>query len=241
MSKRSQPKRKVSASRRRRLTRCLETLEPRQLLASLAGEIWADTNADGIRDPDEAPAANVRVYVDSNDNAQFDPGEPLTATDDLGGYVFDQLLAGSHVVRTDLSPGQTQTSPKGFFGTGYPSNDGSTPAQTQLFELDVDGNVRFIGDPSTDRIQGLVRTNAGEFFGINFQNDTIFSVDGETGESTALFTSTQDLVAGLAYDPETDTIYTVANQGGISAWWTVDQTSGQLTPVVSRSSGNYHG
>ena len=207
MSKRSQSKRKVSALRRRRLSRCLESLEPRQLLASLAGEIWADDNANGIRDPGENPAANIRVYIDANDNAQFDPGELLTATDDLGGYVFDQLLAGSHVVRTDLSPGQSQTSPQGFFGTGFPASDGSTPGQTQLFEMDVNGNVRFIGGPSADNLDGLVRNNAGEFFGVNHNNDTVYSVDPESGAATALFTSNLDVVAGLAHDPATDTIY----------------------------------
>lgn len=228
-------------NRRRRLGKSLEQLESRQLLASLAGEVWADTNGDGIRAFDEGPVAEVRVYIDANDDGALNEGEQFTTTDELGQYVFEQVQAGSHVVRLDLRFGQSQTSPTAFYGSGFTSEpDGTGPNPTQLFEMTSTGLVTPIGQPTTNRIHGLVRTNSGEFFGVNFENDSFYTIDGTTGQDTLLATSNIQLVAGLAYDPANDQIYAVGRNGtatNVFQLYRVDQDTGVASPVGAGLSG----
>ena len=227
--RRSSKKKSVRKTTRRR--RLMETLEPRQLLASLAGEVWGDTNQNGIREPGEEGIANVRVYLDNNGNNQLDEGELFTDTNELGQFVFDQLAAGSHTVRLDLGEGSTQSSPGSYYGSGYTVQGAG---QTQLYQMSVTGEVTPIGVPNNDRIHALVRTNDGEFFGSNFQTDAIYTIDGETGVETILSSTGQNIAGGMAYDPATDTIYTLAQdplQPNHQILQQVDQTTGALTPI----------
>ena len=98
----SRKKRPRSTKGRRR--RVLESLEPRCLLASLAGEVFVDEDFDGLRGPAEVVVPDAQVYLDSNDNGQLDISEVSTVTDLLGQYSFDNLAPGSYVVRL-LTPG----------------------------------------------------------------------------------------------------------------------------------------
>ncbi|QDT12098.1 cadherin domain-containing protein [Planctomycetes bacterium K23_9] len=210
--------------RRRSLRRSFEQLESRQLLASLAGEVWADANSDGVHDASEVAVIDARVYIDSNDDRQFNANERFTRTDSLGQYTLDRLAAGSHVVRVDFMPGQAQTSPLAFNGTAIdPSGDGS---QTRLFQMGPDGGVTLVGLPSDQSIDGLVENNAGELIGLDSQTDTIYRVDKSSGDALQLAVASVDLQGGLAYDAQSDTIYATAKVDGSLQLMTVDQASG---------------
>jgi len=101
----------------------LESLERRALLAgqladlAAAGEIrgglWADLDADGLRDTGEPASAGATVYLDSNRNGVRDTNEPATATDQTGQYAFTGLAAGSYVVGQVVPAGWRQTYPAG--------------------------------------------------------------------------------------------------------------------------------
>ncbi len=220
-----------SNSRRRRM---LESLEPRCLLASLGGEVFIDTDGNGIRGEAEVGAASVRVYVDANDDGQFKLGELFTTTDAQGKYQFDRLGPGDHTIRI-VADAADQTSPREYLGTRYVSNFvGGGQAPTELFEMSEDGSIRSIGQPSTNRIHGLVRTNQGQLIGINYFNDSLYRIDPVTGQETLLAETGQETVAGLAYDAETDTIYTLVRQSGSLQLKTVDPETGRLrTPAAS--------
>ncbi len=206
----------------------LESLEPRCLLASLAGEVFLDANGDGLRGGQEIGAANVRVYLDTNNNAVLDSGELSTATNDQGHYQFSNLSPGPYAVRI-VTTDTAQSSPTSYFGSGYTALGGGTGTNpTQLFEMSLSGEVMPIGSPTGDRIHGLVRTNNGTFFGVNYETDGIYTIDPVTGQETLLSSPGVELAAGLAYDPGTDTIYTVMEQNGLYELKTVDQVSGQL-------------
>ena len=68
---------------------------------------------------------NVTIYVDENDNGQFDEGEPSTVTmqddlatddvDELGHYWLEGIAAGTHTVRVVPPDGAGE----GFPGDGY--------------------------------------------------------------------------------------------------------------------------
>ncbi|NND99221.1 MAG: hypothetical protein HKN47_18030, partial [Pirellulaceae bacterium] len=227
--------RRKALKSRRQFSRRLEQLESRQLLASLAGEVWADTNGDGIRNIGEEPAANIRVYIDANDDGQLNGEEVFTSTNDLGEYVFNQVDAGTHVVRLDLRFGQDQSSPRAYYGSGYfGPNLGTTTTPTQLFEMSAAGVVRQIGTPTTDRIHGLTRVNSGDFFGVNFLNDSIYRVDPYTGVDTLLRTPGEQLTPGLAYNPATDKLYTVGKASTATSLfqlYEIKQSDGTVTPI----------
>ncbi len=214
----------------------METLEPRCLLASLGGEVFIDADANGQKDPLEVGAANVRVYVDANDNRTLDNTELFVDTDSSGQYSFGNLAAGDQIVRIMTSPGRAQTSPTTYFGTGYTaigSGTGTNP--TQLYEMSLDGVVRPIGTPTTIRITGLVRTNRGVLLGVNQQTDSVYSIDPLTGQETLLASSNLQLVPGLAYDPAADTVYTLARPTGSSGSFrlhAVNQQTGELGPAI---------
>lgn len=223
-------------SRRRRI---LESLEPRCLLASLGGEVFLDSDGDGQRGAAEVGAASIRVYLDANDNSQFDGSELSTTTDAMGDYLFAGVAPGSHTVRI-LTPGTAQSSPRAFFGTGFPVvGDGSGTNPTQLYEMGIDGEVLLIGSPTTERIHGLVRTNDGSFLGVNFNTDGVYRIDPSTGQETLLSLPGVELAAGLAYDPGTDTVYALA-QGSLFGFvqlHTVDKVTGQLSAPLGAGLG----
>jgi len=67
--------------------------------ASIAGMVFDDGDADGIRDPGEKGVSGVQVYIDSNRNGSLDGGEPSFTTTGGGTYVFTNLDPGSYLVR----------------------------------------------------------------------------------------------------------------------------------------------
>jgi len=96
-----------------------EPLEPRQLLAStasIAGSVFNDLNANGIRETGDSGIAKVTVYLDKNNNKKLDTGEKSTTTDSNGNYAFSKLSAGSYIVRQIVPAGMMQTLPTKNFG-----------------------------------------------------------------------------------------------------------------------------
>ncbi len=67
---------------------CFETLENRNLLASISGVVFADTNGSGIQDAGESPLAGWTVLQDNNGNSVADTGEPRALTGADGTYLF---------------------------------------------------------------------------------------------------------------------------------------------------------
>ena len=103
------------------------------------GIVFADANGDGVKQPGEAPLAGRRVYLDTNDNAQFDPGVDVAApnlTDANGQYQFINLSAADFVVRVDTNPGETTTSPLGNTFAGLELPTGQNPLGLEAVDLD---------------------------------------------------------------------------------------------------------
>ncbi len=72
----------------------------------IAGQIWADDNGNGVRDPGEPGVANVLVYVDVDADPSINAADPYTRTDDTGIYDLIVPGPGSYQVHVDLPFGQ---------------------------------------------------------------------------------------------------------------------------------------
>ena len=60
--------------------------EPMPDSFSLTGSVYEDFDDDGQRDFGEEPVEGARVYLDSNNNGKFDPGEVSALTNSLGEW-----------------------------------------------------------------------------------------------------------------------------------------------------------
>jgi fimbrial isopeptide formation D2 family protein/uncharacterized repeat protein (TIGR01451 family) len=76
---------------------------------SVGDTIWNDRDRDGIQDPGEPGIGGVGVTIGIDLNGDGAPDFTTSTTTDAGGqYIFDNLPAGSHIIRIDpatLPPG----------------------------------------------------------------------------------------------------------------------------------------
>ncbi len=146
--------------------------------------------------------------------------EPTATTDANGAYVFSNLLNGNYVVRPVVPNGWEQTSAGNeenvYYATGYDGNRGNAHA---LLKIHAEtGQVTWIGNPLPTNLSGIVRTNDGRLYATSWQTDRLYEIDPSTGVVTNRGPIGYDVVAGLAYDPRTDTLYTLGAipQSGIN-------------------------
>ncbi|MCD4824617.1 MAG: choice-of-anchor D domain-containing protein [Phycisphaerae bacterium] len=83
---------------------------------SISGLLWNDIDRDGQKDDFEPVLDDRTVYLDANDNGQFDFGEASVQTAADGTYTLVNLAEGSYIVR--------QVLPAGWAGN-WPAGDGS--------------------------------------------------------------------------------------------------------------------
>ncbi|WP_197455632.1 beta-propeller fold lactonase family protein [Stieleria neptunia] len=90
-------------------------------LTRISGAVYGDTNADGVRSAGETGLVDWTVFLDENQNGQWDSGEPTmqtladdpatTSIDEAGMFEFTTLELGTHVVYASLPVGYLSTSP----------------------------------------------------------------------------------------------------------------------------------
>jgi probable HAF family extracellular repeat protein/predicted outer membrane repeat protein len=74
----------------------MEALEPRLLLSSVSGIVFADENHNGVQNSDDFPLRHWIVFADANFNGRLDPGEQSSLTNTDGTYSIDNLPNGSY-------------------------------------------------------------------------------------------------------------------------------------------------
>ena len=79
---------------------------------SIGGTVFADVALDGIFDGDEISLAGFEFYLDLNENGTLEAGvEPIAFSDGDGQFLFDNLAAGTYIVRQVEEAGFVRTSP----------------------------------------------------------------------------------------------------------------------------------
>ncbi|MBC7783111.1 MAG: hypothetical protein H7144_04665 [Burkholderiales bacterium] len=82
----------------------------------VTGLVWNDLNNDGVRNENEPPVPNARVYLDLNRSKTFDAAEPFDFTKPNGVYEIVGVNPGEHVVRQQLDGTWVQTFPENNAG-----------------------------------------------------------------------------------------------------------------------------
>ena len=84
---------------------------------TISGKKWFDRDGDQEQDEDEQGLSGWAMYLDLNDNGEFDPSgepaEPSVSTDENGDYSFTDIEPGYYIVREVLPSGWEQTYPSG--------------------------------------------------------------------------------------------------------------------------------
>jgi parallel beta-helix repeat protein len=84
--------------------------------SAISGTVWNDLNGDGVLQGTETGRfANARVFIDTNNDGQYEFGEPVTFTNASGAYSFNGLAAGTYKVMVDTGNGGNI--PSGFVPT----------------------------------------------------------------------------------------------------------------------------
>ena len=79
--------------------------------ASVSGVKYEDLNADGDRDANDPGVQGFTIYVDLDNDNQFDPGEPSTTTGANGAWTIGGLLPGTYTIREVQQNGWTCSAP----------------------------------------------------------------------------------------------------------------------------------
>jgi hypothetical protein len=156
------------------------------LKGNIRGTKFNDFNRNGIQDAGEVSLSGWTIYIDANNNAQLDAGEISFVTGSNGNYNFQNVEAGTHIVRDVPQAGWDQTSPgNGFLTVILAPGQNSTGNNFG----NVFGVIR--GTPGAD--QWYVRNNPG-FVG----NIQVFA--GSSAAGIQLFELQLAQVSSLRFD-----------------------------------------
>lgn len=80
---------------------------------AISGEVFEDSNSNGIFDAGESPLVGRTVFIDSNENGLLDADEASQVSDTSGHYRFGALLPGDYPVDEVLPSGAVKTTAGG--------------------------------------------------------------------------------------------------------------------------------
>lgn len=105
--------------------------------ATISGTVFTDTNRDGIRQASETPLKSRQIYVDSNHNGRYDPGEQTTFTDAAGRYTLKLHMQGPMRI--------AQVTPKGWTAVARRTTDTrvTTAGDVSVSPFASIGNINF--------------------------------------------------------------------------------------------------
>jgi hypothetical protein len=136
------------------------------------GSKFHDSNGNGIRDGGEPGLQDWKIYIDANDNGQWDAGEQYDLTDPNGDYAFTDLVPGSYTVAEVVQVEWQQT---------FPGGDGTHPVMVGEGEVveDIDFGNKPV--PQDLRISGYVKTQAE----VGLENVSVLASTGESDVTDA--------------------------------------------------------
>lgn len=124
------------------------------LFGVIAGSVFEDLDADGVKDPNERNAGGITVYVDQNGNGQRDQTDPFAVTNGGGFYEIAPVEVGQGIeVRVVAEAPLTQTLPA----------DGAARVVTVVAGQVTDGVVFGVDNPANRDYGDLGTVNGHEY------------------------------------------------------------------------------
>jgi uncharacterized protein (DUF2141 family) len=91
---------------------------------TVSGNVFADTNGNGVQDSGEKGLSGWVVYVDLNDSGKYVSGDNTKTTDANGNFSFVSLKPGTYIIRVIPQTGYTESAPaSGFFTVSIATGD----------------------------------------------------------------------------------------------------------------------
>ena len=167
------------------------------LTGSISGMKYGDLNANGVKDPGEPGLAGWTIFLDTDLDGQFDPGETSTLTQADGSYLFSDLAPGPYAVAEVPRSGWQQTFPP------------STPPTIQRVSVASDG-TQGNGDSDDENESYSTSVSAdGRFVAFASLADNL--VPGDTNGYRDIFV--RDRTSGITTRVSTDSQGNQANGG----------------------------
>lgn len=185
---------------------------------AIGDRVWIDADGDGKQDPGEAglPDVTVGLYVDNNGDGVYETlvGTPKT-TDAAGYYIFDDLPAGSYVVKV--------TPPAGYGQTGDPDQPGvpctacddqtTTPVILAPGDVYVNADFGYEPEPGTGSAIGdLVYTD------LNGNGVWDTGEPGIPGVTVALLDGNGNIIATTTTNPAGNYLFAGLPAGTYTVW-----------------------
>ncbi|HET6249141.1 MAG TPA: SdrD B-like domain-containing protein [Tepidisphaeraceae bacterium] len=89
---------------------------PTAAAGTITGVVFNDINGNQVQDANEPGLSGQTVYIDQANSGAFVTGDPTAVTDANGNYSFTGLGSQVYIVRVELAPGYSQTTPAGGMG-----------------------------------------------------------------------------------------------------------------------------
>jgi hypothetical protein len=132
---------------------------------SIAGSVFRDANANGVRDGGEAGMAGVKIYLDANTNGAFDAGEKSVVTDAAGNYKLTGLAGGvKHRVHEVVPAGYGVRAPStGYFVVAMAAGTSPTAVSGKVFGNAPVGSIsgRVFNDANNNKVRDVGEMGLG--------------------------------------------------------------------------------
>lgn len=196
----------------------------------LLGVVYNDKATFGTRQAGEVGAANVRVYIDANNNGTFEATEINTLTNEHGAYVFTNVTPGQKVLRIVVASPLVQTAPTpATVGRVVTLNGSSTISNIQfgirntaLYDY---GDLPLDYGATTSSQNGARHKVGGYYLGAPGSNDIDAELDGipsnnANGDDLTAPSADEDgIIFGAIVPGSTGQITVQASQSGYLQGW----------------------
>ena len=202
---------------------------------SLSGSKFFDEDGDGVRDTGEQGVAEVRIFIDDNQNGVFDDDEQSALTDSDGNWQF-QITPGICTVVAEVSDGHQQTVPSSSGGLTATVEIGRETSGLSFGEADLAATISVSLSSATDSgvsdSDGLTRFDnssealAPQFVVSGVQPDSTVTVFADGIEIGSAVTGSADTSVTVTADDSTS-----LSDGAIEI--TATQTVGSVVSALS--------